>query len=169
MYFYVLDGGSWEEYYKTVFCSKTKYSEEEFMEIIKKSYLHTSGEISKEYKIHQGCDFCINVGIVLGSDKFNEYLERISDLKVIDGDVKIHVGTSISRNENTNKIESTLISSNFFDCADNCEYENDDWHKKRLCLYTRCKDDWLWQTYGDEISDIWIGSDCCIWQWNHCR
>ena len=38
MYFYVLDGGSYEEYYKTVFKSETKYSKEEFMEIIKDAY-----------------------------------------------------------------------------------------------------------------------------------
>lgn len=137
MYFYVLDGGSYEEYYKTVFYSKTKYSHEQFMDLIKKAYEHRCNEIINEYDISKRCDFFLRVSMVLWSKQFNEYLEKISDLKAIEGDEKIFVGTCTTPNRNTNEINKCLRNLNIPDCRDICSEDN-----KRLKELNCCFEDY---------------------------
>lgn len=141
MYFYVLDGGSYDEYYKSVFYSETLYSQEEFMDIVKRAYVYCCDEISQEYEINERCEFLITAGSVLWAEKFKEHIEKISDLKLIVGDERIFVGTLTSRNKNTVDIEKSLKSSKISDCINHCRYKKDNWHKERICWYGRCEND----------------------------
>ena len=134
MYFYVLDGGSYEEYYKTVFKSETKYSKEEFMEIIKDAYRIRCEEVSKEYDIQERCDYLLKVESILWEKEFKDVVSRISELEVIKPDEKISVGTGITPNTNTRKIERSLLSSDLHDCKNDCR--NDGEYLKDLhCKY----------------------------------
>lgn len=136
MHFYVLDGGSHEKYYKSVFTSKTRYSHDEFMEIVKEAYLHCCEVKSEEVNVKYRCGYPLEVENVLWSNEFKEYVEIISDLEVIKADETISVGTCITPNENTFEIESILKSSDeIVDCRNECRYKN---RKYRI---GRCKYD----------------------------
>lgn len=134
MHYYVLDGESYEVYYKTVFKSKTRYSQEEFLEIVKKAYNSCCEEIYNEYDfIDTRCDFLIGL-TVLWEENFNEIIEKISDLEVIKADEWIHVGLSITPNENSWKILNTLQSLDCLpDCRSTCS--TDKTNKKYHCVY----------------------------------
>ena len=120
MYFYVLDSGSYEEYYKTVFFSETEYSHDELMNIIKKAYKSICEEILKRLDNVHRCDAYFDCEYVLWNDDFNSCIETISDLKVIKGHENIYVGTSITTNENTLEIENSILTI-IPDCRNNCK------------------------------------------------
>ena len=134
MYFYVLEGGSYEEYYKTVFFSERRYSSNEFMQIVKEAYRMSCEDRVKKYGIPERCDFCLTVESILWRKHFNSIVEKISDLTVIHGDEKISVGTCTTPNENTREIERSLLDSDIDDCRSNCS-EEDGWLKKLKCKY----------------------------------
>ena len=133
MYYYVLDGESYDVYHKTVFKSRTKYSNDEFMEIIKNAYKSGCESICREYNfIDKRCDFLIGL-TVLWSDKFNEIIEQISDLEMIKPTEQVHVGLSITPNENSRNILSCLQSLDLGDCKSNCDQNKI--NKKYHCAY----------------------------------
>lgn len=121
MYYYVLDGESYDIYHKTVFKSETRYSNDEFLEIIKKAYRLGCELICREYEyIDRRCDFLIGL-TVLWNDKFNEIIEEISDLEIIRPNEHVHVGLSTTPNENSRKILSCLQSLDLGDCRTDCD------------------------------------------------
>lgn len=136
MYYYVLDGGSYEEYYKSVYASKTRYSQEEFMDLIKKAYKMCCEDALHEFDIKSKCDSFLRVEYILWDEKFHENLAKISNLIVIEGDEKIHVGTSITPNGNTREIHRVVNGLELPDCRDSCK--TNAMLKEYFCLYEGC-------------------------------
>ena len=147
MYYYILD-----VYHKTIFKSETNYSNEEFLEIIKKAYKSSCESICREYDfIDRRCDFLIGI-TVLWNDKFNEIIEEISDLEIIRPSEHVHVGLSITPNENNRTILRCLQSLDLGDCKTNCDV--DKINKKYHCAYG---DNW---NDGGFCSDSWDYIPC---------
>ena len=131
MYYYVLDGSTFEEFHKTVFESEVKYSEEEFKNIIKKAYDHWCRVLIEEYGEEEYCSYFLKPGFILWDKKFNDYVSSISDLKAIYGDVRVHVGLGITPNENTVELLDTLKATGMLNCRENCENK----FKSYPCVY----------------------------------
>lgn len=139
MYFYILEGESYEEYYKTLFMSKTKYSEEEFEEIICRAYAEIceKANFNKNFK---RCGYDLDAeNILWGKYGFNNLVEEISDLIVIYGDEIMSIGTSITPNEKTRKLYDTIDFSKIPDCNDPCKDNRR--YKLRECWYGGDSDD----------------------------
>ena len=120
MHYYILDGGSYEEYYKTEYMSETKYSREEFFDIIKKAYEIRCKKICLEKDVKKGCDWQLDLTDLLWCKDFDEVVESISDLKAVKADERIFIGVSITPNENTRSLFNVIRSLDIPDCRDNC-------------------------------------------------
>lgn len=150
MYFYVLEGGSFEEYWKTIYFSETLYTEKEFKQILLDAYQHACNKViseehwkpcfSSELRVEsifwawgdEWYDYCTN--------DFNKYIRAHSDLIPIENtkvQVKVSVGTCITPNANTLFFEDSIDVKDYADCHDDCIYDIEDkphWHKLH-CVY----------------------------------
>ena len=133
MFFYVLEGETYDEYEKTIFMSEEKYSEKEFKDIIKKAYKHCCEVIIKNNDYNEKCEYFLKHQSVLWNKKFNDYIESISNLKAIYGDEIIHVGLGITPNENTKELNDCLKSLDLINCKEKCSKKSID--KKYNCVY----------------------------------
>ena len=133
MHYYFLEGGSYEEYYKTEYMSETKYAQEEFFDIIKKAYEIRCDKICQEKDMKNRCDWFLEPSTVLWNQKFDDVVESISDLKAVKADERIFIGVSITPNENTRSLFKVIQPLDIPDCRDNCEqYEM---LKESCCVY----------------------------------
>ena len=133
MNYYFLEGVSYEEYYKTVYMSETRYSHEEFLDIIKKAYRIRCEKISQDPHVKNRCDWFLEPSHVLWNGEFDDVVESISDLKTLNADESICIGVSITPNVNTRSLFKAIRSLDIPDCRQDCDqYEM---LKKSQCVY----------------------------------
>lgn len=113
MYFYKIELIGYDGHQKTIYCSKNHYSDEEFKEIIKKSYIETCKYISKSgkaiFEFNYRLDFTIFDSLDENGDNnlpfiyFDNLLNEHYGLVNLDGylDSKLIFGTDSFPNENT--------------------------------------------------------------------
>lgn len=134
MHYYVLEGESYEEYYKTVFFSDEKYSREEFEEIICRCYAEICEKIA-QIEDFERCGYDLDPEYILWSNEFNALVERTSELRVIKGDVIMSIGTGITPNHNTKKLYDAIDFSKVPHCNSSCT--DQDRLGFRKCWYKR--------------------------------
>lgn len=121
MYYYILEGGSYEESFKDIYCSETLYTQEEFENIVISAYKYYFEEIEfKKGNFHR-CGLSFDPAYICWESEFISWIEENTDLKVIDKAVaSMDIGTSITPNENTKKLKRGIDFTKMPHCRDNC-------------------------------------------------
>lgn len=179
MYFYTLEGGSFEEYYKTVYMSKTKYTKQEFLDIITEAYKYVCEEILPTKECYGLCfndfevenilwDCDLRKGSVENND-FNTYIKTYYNLIPVETDenATVFVGTCTTPNEITKIIKKSVDKNTMPSCKGSCplrtalSYIDDEvWFMKR-CFYPDIRK----QAY-EKNKKNWANSEFADWCYN---
>lgn len=109
MYFYIIEGGSYEEYYKDIYYSETLYSQEEFEKIVIDAYKYVCEEVKAKKPNFHRCynDFKpehICWESEFGDNEFIDWIEKNTDLKIINNPTaSMDIGTCTTPSEDTKK------------------------------------------------------------------
>lgn len=141
MYYYVLEGGTYDEYNKSVFISPVKYTQEEFENIIIKTYSKFAQVILEDNKYY-------DCGYDLEPDKFFwnsfddsaiSFLKTEYNLFPLESciEAKVYIGLGITPNNMTKRLYNSLDYSKKHDCRLTCRYtdKEDEKIKKYGCRY----------------------------------
>lgn len=137
MYYYILEGSTYDEYHKTIFMSDIKYTQEEFENIIIDTYRKFAQPILESDEYH-AC------GFELAHEDFfwfyfNDerkkavygYLKETYELIPVESNTmaKVHIGLGITPNQMTKRMSDALDYSKAHDCTTNCLYEDSKYGK----------------------------------------
>ena len=131
MYFYILEGGTYDEYFKDIYFSETLYTQEEFEKIIMNAFKYFVEEIEFKNEYFHRCFTDFDPAYICWSDDFekNEFIKWIeenSDLKIINKPVALmSIGTFSTPTKDTIKLKSGIDYSKMPQCRDNCVNEKD--------------------------------------------
>lgn len=133
MFYYILEGSTYDEYQKTIFMSDIVYTQEEFEHIIIDTYRKFAQPIleSDEYR---ACGFDLaheDFFWFYHFDKEREkavygYLKETYELIPVElcAIATVHIGLGITPNQMTKRMNDALDYSKAHDCRNNCRYED---------------------------------------------
>ena len=130
MYFYIIEGGTHDSYYKDVYYSETSYSQKEFENIVINAYKYVCEEVIAKKPNFSRCfhDFdpefiCWDDGLY--DNEFINWIEKSTDLKIINNPIaSMDIGTCTTPSEDTKKLERAIDYSKVPHCRDNCRYKD---------------------------------------------
>ena len=132
MYFYIIEGGSYEEYYKDIYYSETLYSQEEFENIVIKAYKYVCEEVEAKKPHFYRCYHNFEPEHIcweseFGDNEFVDWIEKNTDLKIINKPTaSMDIGTCTTPTKDTNKLKRAIDYSKVPHCKDNCVNDEED-------------------------------------------
>lgn len=138
MYYYILEGGTYEEYHKTVFISPVEYTQEEFENIIIKAYSKFAQVVLEDNEYYD-CGYDLEPDMFFWNnfdDSVISFLKTEYNLFPLDlyTKAKVYIGLGITPNNMTKRLYDSLDYSKKHDCRLTCIY-TDEKIKKHRCRY----------------------------------
>ncbi|MBR5504289.1 MAG: hypothetical protein IKV87_07605 [Methanobrevibacter sp.] len=128
MYFYIIEGGTYDTYLKDIYYSEKLYSQEEFENIVKNAYKYVCEEVKSKDKHFYGCCSAFNPESICwdyeeSESDFVNWIEENSDLRIINKpDASMEIGTCTTPTNDTVKLESSIDYSKVPNCKDKCHH-----------------------------------------------